>query len=92
MCRHTGRRPMVVSFIDATTISFMSASTTSSARNTSEAGPTYAREYAEIGREAAADLGEAIEYWVGLRPLPAVLVAGGVGFALGWLWTRTGRR
>lgn len=83
---------MVATFVVSTTISFMSSSTTSDARTTAEDRPSWVGDYAEIGREAAADWGATIEHWVGSRPLPAVLIAGGVGFALGWLWTWTRRQ
>lgn len=92
MCRQTRRCQTVASFPDSTTIRFMPSSTTSDARKTAEDKSSWAGDYAEIGREAAADLGETIEHWVGARPLPSVLIAGGVGFALGWLWTWTRRQ
>lgn len=68
----------------------MSASATSqeTARSVAEEWQSRAGEYAERGRELAEDWGEVVENQIRARPLGAVLVAGGVGFAIGWLVTR----
>lgn len=45
-------------------------------------------EYAEWSREIASELGETVEQHIRAQPLTAVLIAGGVGFLLGWFSTR----
>lgn len=47
-----------------------------------------AGDYAERGREAAADLAHVVERQIRQRPLGSVLIAGGLGFLLGWISTR----
>ncbi len=69
----------------------MSASTTTHGATTHEAADGWqsrAGEYAERGSEMVAECGEAIESQIRSKPLAAVLIAGGVGFLLGWFWTR----
>ena len=43
----------------------------------------------EQGRESLQDLNRAIEGQIRQRPLQALLIAGGIGVLLGFLWQRT---
>ena len=45
-------------------------------------------EYYEQGWESLADLNQTPEAQVRERPLPVLLVAGGIGLLLGFLWRR----
>jgi len=45
-------------------------------------------EYYEQGRESLKDLNQTMEAQIRERPLPALLVAGGIGLLLGFLWLR----
>lgn len=47
-----------------------------------------AAEYLELGREKAVDVSEQVEEQIRHRPVQAVAIAAGVGFALGLLFTR----
>lgn len=47
-----------------------------------------AGEYLERGREAAQKLGGVIEHEIRSQPSRSVLIAAGVGFAIGMLWSR----
>lgn len=47
-----------------------------------------AGDYMERGREAAHELGGAIEHQIRSQPTRSVLIAAGVGFAIGMLWAR----
>jgi ElaB/YqjD/DUF883 family membrane-anchored ribosome-binding protein len=45
-------------------------------------------EYIERGREAAQDLGGTLERQIREQPSRSVLIAAGLGFAIGMLWSR----
>ncbi|HVX11470.1 MAG TPA: hypothetical protein VHC22_09835 [Pirellulales bacterium] len=47
-----------------------------------------AAEYLERGREQAFAVSDAVEEQIRTRPVQAVTVAAGIGFVLGYLWTR----
>lgn len=47
-----------------------------------------AAEYLELGRGKATELTDSMEDQIRSRPVAAVAVAAGLGFALGLLWTR----
>jgi ElaB/YqjD/DUF883 family membrane-anchored ribosome-binding protein len=47
-----------------------------------------ATDYVEQGKQTAADMTAAIERQIRQRPVEAVAVAAGIGFALGLLWNR----
>ena len=47
-----------------------------------------AAEYLELGRDRAVALTDVVEDQIRQRPVPAVAVAAGIGFALGFFWTR----
>ncbi|HVA49929.1 MAG TPA: hypothetical protein VNH11_26420 [Pirellulales bacterium] len=47
-----------------------------------------AGDYLDLGRGKAAELAESVEQQIRSQPVTAVAVAAGVGFALGFLWTR----
>lgn len=48
----------------------------------------HAAEYFDRGRATAQDMTEAIEEHIRRQPVQAVAIAVGIGFALGFLWTR----
>jgi ElaB/YqjD/DUF883 family membrane-anchored ribosome-binding protein len=48
-----------------------------------------AADYVEQGRAKAQDLGESLERQIRTQPLTSVLVAVGVGFLIGAIWSRT---
>ena len=64
----------------------MSASTT--AHESVDDWQSRAGEYAEWGREIANEWSESVEAHIRTQPLAAVLIAGGVGFVVGWFATR----
>jgi len=45
-------------------------------------------EYLEQGREKAQDLGQTLERQIRSQPMMAILVAAGLGFLVGALWSR----
>jgi ElaB/YqjD/DUF883 family membrane-anchored ribosome-binding protein len=47
-----------------------------------------ANEYLEFGREKALTMTEVVGDQIRRRPVEAVVIAAGIGFALGFLWTR----
>lgn len=47
-----------------------------------------AGDYLERGREAAEEFGGTIEHQIRSRPTRSVLIAAGMGFAIGMLWSR----
>ena len=47
-----------------------------------------AADYLEQGKQTAAEMAGAIEQQIRKRPVEAVAVAAGIGFALGLLWNR----
>lgn len=47
-----------------------------------------ANEYLELGREKAFAMTDAVGEQIRRRPAEAVAIAAGIGFALGFLWTR----
>ena len=47
-----------------------------------------AGDYIEQGREKAVEMAAGIERQIRDRPVPAVAIAAGIGFALGLLWSR----
>ncbi|HET6880123.1 MAG TPA: hypothetical protein VFI31_08205 [Pirellulales bacterium] len=47
-----------------------------------------AGEYCELGREKAEAMTGVVEEQIRQRPVQAVAIAAGIGFALGFLWTR----
>lgn len=49
---------------------------------------THAADYLELGRSKATELTETVEEQIRSRPAAAVAIAAGIGFALGFLWTR----
>jgi ElaB/YqjD/DUF883 family membrane-anchored ribosome-binding protein len=67
-------------------ITIMSASTTP--HESVDDWQSRAGEYAEWGRDIASEWGESVEGQIRAQPLAAVLIAGGVGFLLGWFSTR----
>lgn len=48
----------------------------------------HAAEYVERGRATAQDMTDTIEQHIRRQPVQAVAIAAGIGFALGFLWTR----
>ena len=47
-----------------------------------------ANEYLEVGREKALAMSDVVADQIRQRPVEAVAIAAGIGFALGFLWTR----